>query len=160
MAVDMFLKLGSVTGASKDKIHANEINVLAWSGGLTNSGSTQGGSDAGIGRVSLQGLKVTKFADRSTPNVMPACCDGSHFDGAQLAVRKAGGFPVEYLKVQMSKMFVTRVSTEDSYSDSRLTENVMLNFERVTVDYTPPDEKGAACKPIPFALDFAGNSGE
>ena len=31
MAVDMFMKIETVTGESKDEKHLNEIDVLAWS---------------------------------------------------------------------------------------------------------------------------------
>ena len=40
-AVDMFLKLDGIPGESTDKTHANEIDVLAWSWGMSRTG-TQG----------------------------------------------------------------------------------------------------------------------
>ena len=39
-------------------------------------------------------------------------------------------------------------------------ENIMLNFCKVNVDYTPQDEKGAAGTAIPFAWDIAANAKE
>jgi type VI secretion system secreted protein Hcp len=50
MAIDMFLKLGDVTGESKDKVHKKEIDVLLWSWGMSNSGSAHLGGGAGSGR--------------------------------------------------------------------------------------------------------------
>ena len=41
MAVDMFIKIGDVKGESKDKTHKEEIDVLAWSWGVSNSGCAQ-----------------------------------------------------------------------------------------------------------------------
>jgi len=35
MAVDMFIKIGDVDGESADKTHAKEIDVLAWSWGMS-----------------------------------------------------------------------------------------------------------------------------
>ena len=43
MAVDMFLKLDGVNGESKDKTHKLDIDVLAWSWGMSNSGSAHQG---------------------------------------------------------------------------------------------------------------------
>ena len=38
MAVDMFLKLDGIKGESLDATHKDEIDVLAWSWGLSQSG--------------------------------------------------------------------------------------------------------------------------
>ncbi|MCK9688689.1 type VI secretion system tube protein Hcp, partial [Scleromatobacter humisilvae] len=35
MAMDMFIKIGSLKGESVDKTHAGEIDVLAWSWGMS-----------------------------------------------------------------------------------------------------------------------------
>ena len=43
MAVDMFIKVGDISGESKDSVHKEEIDVLAWSWGMSNSGSAQFG---------------------------------------------------------------------------------------------------------------------
>src|SRR5271155_141355 len=78
MAVDMFLKLDGVNGESKDKVHGKEIDVLSWSWGLTNSGSAHVGGGAGSGKVNVQDLCVSKYVDSSSPNLMLACCQGTH----------------------------------------------------------------------------------
>jgi len=39
-----------------------------------------------------------------------------------------------------------------------LIETVNLNFGKVSVDYTPQDEKGMPKTAIPFAWDIAANS--
>jgi type VI secretion system secreted protein Hcp len=161
MAVDMFLKLNGVDGESKDKTHKKEIDVLSWSWGMANSGTAHIGGGAGAGKVSVQDLAVCKYIDSSSPKLMLACCNGTHYDDALLAVRKAGGNnPVEYIKVKMEKVFITAVTSGATSGDERLTENVLLNFGKVSVDYTPQDEKGAPGTAIPFAWDIAANSKE
>ena len=158
MAVDMFLKIDTVDGESRDSKHSKEIDVLAWSWGMSNSGSAHVGGGAGAGKVNVQDLSVTKYVDSSSPKLMKACADGSHFDEATLTVRKAGGNPVEYIKVKMTEVFVTSVSTGGSGGEDRLTENVSLNFAKVNVDYTPQDAKGAAGTAIPFGWNIAENA--
>ena len=56
MAVDMFLKLDGIKGESKDSKHSGEIEILAWSWGLSNSGSfgSGGGGGTEIGRASCR----------------------------------------------------------------------------------------------------------
>ena len=39
LALDMFLDLGPVKGESQDRVHAGKIDILAWSWGVTNTGS-------------------------------------------------------------------------------------------------------------------------
>src|SRR5207248_5111445 len=36
MAMDMFIKIGELKGESRDKTHKDEIDVLAWSWGISN----------------------------------------------------------------------------------------------------------------------------
>jgi type VI secretion system secreted protein Hcp len=154
----MFLKIATVDGEARDKSHGKEIDVLAWSWGMSNSGSAHVGGGAGAGKVNVQDLSVTKYVDSASPKLMKACADGSHFDEATLTVRKAGGTPVEYIKIKMSEVFVTSLSTGGSGGEDRLTENLSLNFAKVNIDYTPQDAKGAPGTAIPFGWDIAANA--
>ena len=47
MAVDMFLKIGDIEGESTDDKHGKEIDVLAWSWGMSQSGTTHMAAVAG-----------------------------------------------------------------------------------------------------------------
>jgi type VI secretion system secreted protein Hcp len=158
MAVDMFMKIDGVNGESKDKTHTKEIDVLAWSWGMNNSGSAHVGGGAGSGKVSIQDLSFTKYVDSSSPVLALACCTGTHYGNATLVVRKAGGTPLEYIKIQMTEVLISGISTGGSGADDRLMENVILNFGKVSMDYTPQDDKGAALTAIPMAWDIAANS--
>ena len=144
MAVDMFLKLEGLEGESRDAKHKNEFDILAWSWGMSNSGSAHVGGGAGAGKCNVQDLSVTKWTDKGTPDMQLACCNGKHFDKATLTVRKAGETPVEYLIITMEEVMITSISAGGSGGEDRLTENVTLNFAKVTVNYQEQDAKGAA----------------
>ena len=144
MAVDMFIKIDGVKGESRDKTHKDEIDVLAWSWGISQSGTAHIGGGAGAGKVSVQDVRFTKFVDLSSTELLVACCDGKHFKEANLTVRKAGENPVEYIKIKMEEVIITAIATGGSGGEDRLTENVTLNFAKVGVEYTSQDEKGAA----------------
>jgi len=160
MAVDMFIKIDTVDGESKDKVHTKEIDVLAWSWGLSNSGSAHVGGGAGAGKVNVQDLSFTKWVDASTPKLALACCDGKHFKEATLVVRKAGEKPVEYIKIKLEEVLITSLSTGGSGGEDRLTENVTLNFATVSLDYVPQDAKGAAGTAIPMSWKIAENAND
>src|SRR5215472_13348901 len=128
MAVDMFMKIAGVKGESQDKGHMDEIDVLAWSWGMSQSGTTHMGGGGGSGKVNVQDLSFTKYVDVSSPDLLLACCNGKHFTDATLVVRKAGENPLEYIKVKMQEVIIASVSTGGSGGEDRLTENVTLNF--------------------------------
>jgi type VI secretion system secreted protein Hcp len=157
MAVDMFIKIGALEGESKDKVHGKEIDVLAWSWGMSNSGSAHAGAGAGAGKVNVQDLSFTKWIDKSSPDLMLACCNGKHFPDATLTVRKAGETPLEYLIIKLTEVLITSVSTGGSGGEDRLTENVTLNFAKVNVDYTEQTDKGAAGAKPKMGWDIAAN---
>jgi type VI secretion system secreted protein Hcp len=157
MAVDMFLKLNGVKGEARDAKHKEEIDVLAWSWGATNSGNAHMGGGAGAGKVNVQDLSFTKYIDKSSTDLMLACCNGKHFDDALLVVRKAGENPLEYLKITLKEVMVTSISTGGSGGEDRLTENVTLNFAEVKVVYTPQTAKGGAEPSTEMAWNIAEN---
>ena len=135
MAVDIFIKIGDVKGEAKDAVHKGEIDVLAWSWGMNQSGSGHVGGGLGTGKVNVQDLSLTKYVDLSSPDLMLACCNGKHYPEAKLTVRKAGENPLEYLVIKMTDVMISSVSTGGSGGNDRLTENVSLNFAKVNVDY-------------------------
>lgn len=157
MAMDMFIKIGDLKGEARDKAHGGEIDVLAWSWGMSNSGSAHVGGGAGAGKVNVQDLSFTKYIDKSTPDLMLAACNGKHFPDAKLTVRKAGETPLEYLIITMTDVLVTSVSTGGSGGEDRLTENVTLNFAKVKVNYVEQTEKGTPGDKPEMGWDIQGN---
>jgi type VI secretion system secreted protein Hcp len=158
MAVDMFLKLGDIKGEAKGDGHKEEIDVLAWSWGMSNSGTAHMGGGAGAGKVNVQDLSFTKYIDKASPDLMLRCCNGGHIPEATLVVQKSGGDkPLDYLKVTLTDLMVTSVSTGGSGGEDRLTENVTLNFAKVKVQYTEQTEKGTAGAKPAMTWDIAAN---
>ena len=157
MAVDMFIKIGDIKGESKDKKHGKEIDVLAWSWGVSNSGNAQVGGGAGAGKVNVQDLSFTCYIESSTCPLLLAGSNGKHYKEALLTVRKAGENPVEYIKIKIEEVLITSLSTGGSGGEDRLTENVTLNFAKVHVDYTPQSDDGKAGTAIPYGWDIASN---
>jgi type VI secretion system secreted protein Hcp len=158
MAVDMFIKIDSIDGEAQDSKHKKEIDVISWSWGLSNVGSAHSGGGAGAGKVNVQDLSFTKWVDSSTPKLALACCAGKHFKDAVLVVRKAGDKPVEYIKIKMETVLISAVSTGGSESEEKLTENITLNFSKVSLDYVPQDDKGAPGTAIPMTWDISTNA--
>lgn len=160
MAVDMFLKLGDIKGEAQDSKHKDEIDVLAWSWGVSQSGTTHMGGGAGAGKANVQDLSFTKYVDKASPNLLISCCKGKHFDTATLVVRKAGEKPLEYITITLTEVIVTSVSTGGSGGEDRLTENVTLNFAKYKFSYVPQKKDGSGEPAIDVTYDIAQNVNE
>jgi len=160
MAVDMFIRIGTLKGETRDKVYGaakNYCDVLAWSWGMSNSGTAHSGGGAGAGKANVQDLSITKYIDACSPALMLACCKGTHYDDAELVVRKAGDTPVEYVKVTLTEVLITAVSTGGSGGEDRLTENVTINFAKVKFSYVEQDPQG---KPKTPAKEMTFNIAE
>ena len=161
-AVDMFIVIDGIAGETRDSIYSKDdgIDVLAWSNGLSNSGTTQGGagSGAGAGKVNIQDLSLTKFLDSSSPYLMLYASTGRHIESATLFVRKAGDGDGQqnYFRIEMQDIIVSSVSS-GSGGEDRLSEDVTLNFAKITWTYYPTDERGNAGKPITTGWNIAEN---
>jgi type VI secretion system secreted protein Hcp len=142
-AIDIFLKLNGIEGESVDKIHAKEIDVLSWSWGASNSGTTHIGGGGGAGTVNVQDMSLTKYVDKASPALLLKTMNGGHIPDGTLTVRKAGSTPAAYLQYDFEEIMVTALSTGGSGGEDRLTENVVLNFDKVTETYFITDLTGA-----------------
>lgn len=156
MAIDIFMKMTGIDGESLDAQHKNEIDVLAWNWGLSQTGTFHTGGGGGCGKVNVHDLSFTHYTDLASPPLMLNCANGEHISEAVLTVRKAGGTkPLEYMVVTMKKVMVTSVSQGGSGDDDRLAENITLNFAEVKVTYTAQNESGSkgASKDFGWKID-------
>lgn len=158
MAVDMFLKLGDLKGESRDKDHKDETEVLAWSWGMDQSGTTHSGSGGGAGKVSVHDLSITKYIDKASPMLQLACCNGQHFPEGLLTVRKAGEKPLEYIKITIKEIIIASISIGGSGGEDRLTENVTLNFAEFKTEYTPQKPDGSGDAAVEAGFNIAQNA--
>ena len=158
MAVDMFLKVSnSIAGESQDGAHKDEIDVLAWSWGASQSGTMHAGGGGGAGKANFQDISITKYLDKASPLLLQACAKGTHLDQCDLVVRKAGDKPLEYLKITMKECLISSYSTGGSGGEDRLTENVSINFAEFKVEYNPQEQKGGGKGVVPFTWSIAKN---
>ena len=161
MALDMFMKISNGIGGEskdKDKGTVGDIDVLAWSWGASQSGTFHSGGGGGAGKANVQDVSFTKWIDKASPKLQLACLVGTHINEAVLSVRKAGDKPYVYLKITMTKVLVSSVSTGGSGGEDRLTENVTLNFAKVKVEYFEQTDTGSVNAAGDYTFDIEGNA--
>jgi type VI secretion system secreted protein Hcp len=153
MAADIFAKLGDIKGESLDDKHKDEIEVLSYSWGVTNSGSMGYGSGGGEGKASFHDLSFTHKIDKASPVLMQACATGVHLKDATITHRKAGKGQQEFLVIKMNDVIITGVTHGGSGADGS-SENVTLAFGKVNVEYKPQKADGSLDAGIHFKYDL------
>ncbi len=168
MAFDAFIKITDLKGESQDAKHKGEIDIVSFSFGANQTGSSAYGGGGGTGKVSFHDFSFVHSLDQSSPVLFQKCCTGEHLKEALITVRKAGGDHLEYLKIKLSDVLVSSVEqaghsgggivsprdlatgqasgkivASGSPSDNFPTESISLNFAAMTIDYQPqgPDGK-------------------
>ena len=161
MAVDMFLVFehADLKGETQDSVYKAKggIDVLAWSFGLSQSGTFHAGGGSGAGKVNYQDVSVTKWVDKASPILMLFCSNGGHIPKATIVVRKAGTTPLEYITIVAEPVMITSVSTGGSGGEDRLTENITLNCGKINVKYIEQLATGLEGAKPEYTWDIAGN---
>jgi type VI secretion system secreted protein Hcp len=171
-----FIKLGDVKGESTDTDHRGEIDVLAWSWGVT-VGTT--GTDSAVEattdsigtregevtptestEVQRQEFKLTKHIDKASPKLFQALANGTVTPEMQLTVRNEaeGQARTEHMIIVMTNVIVTSINSGGG-GDDRPTETVTLNFTEIEWTYIEQDSSGAPVgDPTGFDLELRGAS--
>jgi len=155
-AVDYFLKLDGIEGESKADKHTNEIDVLSFSWGATQTGTFASGTGGGgAGKVSMQDFHFTMEHSKASPALMLACAQGDHIKSAILTCRKAGKEQQEFLKITMSDVLVSSFQTGGSAGGNVVpTDQVSLNFAKIEHEYKQQDTTGKVTGSVKKQFDL------
>jgi len=157
MAIDMFLKLDGIKGESADHKHKDTIDILSWSWGGQQTGSTHHGSGSGSGKVSFQDISIHKFVDAGTAPLWKHLADGKHIPKGEVIIRKAGEHALEYFVMKLENIIISHASTGGSHGEERLTEHVSLNFGKFKMIYKTQKADGSGGAPIEMGWDIPAN---
>jgi type VI secretion system secreted protein Hcp len=158
MAVDLFLKIDGIKGESKDDKHKDEIDVLSFSWGASQTGTFGGGGGGGAGKVSMQDFNFTMKVNKATPELLLACSSGKHIPKAEFTVRKAGGKQEPFLVIKFSDLLVSSYQTgASSEGDEIPIEQVSLNYAKIEYDYKEQQADGKLSGSIKFGWDLKKN---
>ncbi len=159
MALDMYIDMGDkIKGESRDRDQKDNIDVLAWSWGLSQTGSFHIGGGGGAGRANFQDFSFTKYIDKASPALQQHCAGGTHIPKVKFLARKAGKTPQKYLEITLDKVIVAGVATGGSNGEERLTENVTLNFAKVTYEYFLQKDDGSTASGGKYTYDIEAHA--
>ena len=148
MPVEMFLKLAGIEGESSDAKHKGEIDVLAWSWGLSEEAgrdNPQAGSPAGggAGRVKIESISIQKLIDVASPLLLLFSAQGKHITDGTLTTRKAGKGGGDFLLFKMTDVIVTSVHGAVSKDTGQPAESITLSFGKFELNYRPTNPDGS-----------------
>jgi type VI secretion system secreted protein Hcp len=157
MASDIFAKIGDIKGESVDKQHKDEIDVMSFSWGATQAGTTAAGGGAGAGKVQFSDFSFTTSTSKASPSLFLACATGQHIKEATISVRKPGENPQDYLILKMTDVLVSSYNTAGSSQGDRPTESINMAFAKVEFSYRPQSPKGDLEPAITVGWDLKAN---
>jgi type VI secretion system secreted protein Hcp len=159
MANNVHIKIDGIEGESADAKHSKTIDVLAWSWGMSQSGTFHTGSGGGQGKASVQDLSFTKHVDSASTKLQHACVVGDHIEKAVLTITKAGGkAPLDFMVITLEQVLVSSVSIGGSGGEESFTENVSLNFAKFKTEYFTQDAKGVGKAAGNVSFNIPANS--
>ena len=140
MAVDVFLKINGIPGESADSKHKGEIDVLSYSWGVSQTGTSAYGGGGGAGKANFGDFSFLMRMNKATPKLMQACANGKHIADAILTCRKAGDKQQEYMQYKFYDLLISSYQT--SASSEEPTESISFNFAKMEMEYKEQDSKG------------------
>jgi type VI secretion system secreted protein Hcp len=157
MAFGIFAKIGDIKGESRDAKHKDEIEVLSWSWGVTQTGSVTHGAGGGAGKASFHDFTFTHHVDKASPLLMKTCATGTHIPEATITVRKAGKGQQDYLIIKMTDVLITGVALSVASDEPSGAEHVTLQAAKVNLEYKAQKPDGSLDAGLHFKYDIKAN---
>ena len=158
MAQDIFIKFNGIEGESQDPTHTGEIEVINWDWSVGQTSNMHSGSGGGAGKCTVEDLHFEHYIDKSSSNLLQYCLTGKHIPEAVLTMRKAGGSPLEYLRITLQEILITGVHPVYCQTMRAPREAVSLAFSRVTMDYVLQNAEGNTAGTVSSGYDIKANT--
>lgn len=155
MAVDFFLKLDAINGESADDKHKNEISVMSFSWGASQTTSVSGSGGSGAGKANLADLSIMKNYDAASAPLYKSLLLGTHIKTGVLTANKTGDGAQAFLKITLTELFVT--SIQISGSSEVPMESVSFSYNTIKTEYFQQDETGKLQAKAPVSYDLKAN---
>ena len=158
MAANIFAKIGDIKGESLDDKHKDEVEVLSWSWGVSQSGSISTGRRRRRGQSDLQRLQLYPSRRQGVAASLESVRDrrthqGRDHHGAQGRQGPAGIPHHQDERHHRHRRPPERASDEASV----FAESVALQFAKVDLEYKPQKSDGSLDAGIHFKYDIKGN---
>jgi len=139
VAESWFLKIDGIEGESNVKGHEGDIDIEAWSWGVTQTGGGHGGGSAG--RATFQDMSFVARISKASPNLFMSCATGLHHKSAQLTGLTVGEKMRPFLSYKLTDVLVSSVQESGSEAGPPQ-EQFALNYAKIEMSFTSQNAKG------------------
>lgn len=147
---DSFIKIQDIPGESSDDKHAEWIEILSFSHGVSQpgSGSVSSGGSRTAERCEHQDFSIVKTLDKATPKLNLYCCNGTHIPEVVVELCRAGGDKQKYMEYKMTDVIISSVRPGGSAKggENLPLEEVTFTYGKIDWTYTETDHKTGAPK--------------
>ena len=157
MASDIFAKIGDIKGETTDDKHKDEIDVLSYSWGVSQTGTFAFGGGAGAGKAQFNDFNFTTNVSKASPALFLACASGTHIKEATISVRKKGENPQDYLILKMTDVMISSYNAAGSSGGDRPTESINMAFAKIEFTYKTQKENGGLGESFTAGWDLKAN---
>jgi type VI secretion system secreted protein Hcp len=150
-----FLKLDGIVGESTHVAHKGEIDVEAWSVGVTQDSPRGSGSGRGAGKPEFDDFHFVSRLSSASPPLLLACATGSHIKEAFLSgIKQSESAKTgEFLKYRLADVQVTSYH-QSGADDGAPTDQFSVSYSKIEVTYTPTAASGKAGQSVKAAYDL------
>ena len=151
MGLDAHLDLtkGNIKGESKQAGCADHIELISWSLGVSNSGSSGHGGGGGGGKANFQDFHFTMIMSKASPLLMLACATGQHIPEATMTVRKSGQLSGQqkFVIIKFTDLLISSYqSGGQDGGDVLPAEQISFNYSKIEFEFHVQDATGKTSK--------------
>lgn len=142
-----YLRWDGIEGEAVAAKHEDEIEILSWSWGATQPGSSYSGTSRRRGTVIFSDISIVKELDKSSPKLFEYLAMGRVTSEVRLFLTAsyAGSERETYLEFIFVNVIITSfLQTGGVSTGSAPLESFTFSFEQITIIYTEYDESGSS----------------
>jgi type VI secretion system secreted protein Hcp len=151
MSIDCHLKLDGVKGESTHDKHKDEITLLSFTGGESNSSNSMGGGMA-VGKGKVEPIHITMKYGTQSPVIAKHCFSGKHFTKGSIMCSIAGGKQEDFLVIDMKEIFIMS-HTVSANANGEVIEQVSMNYGDIEYKYKAQKADGSLAGEVKVGID-------
>jgi len=161
MALEFYLKLDGIPGESTDSKHKEWIEVVSFSHGVEQEGSSRsGGGESTVGRAHFSDFCVVKRLDKSSPKLALTCASGAHVASAKMELCQSTKDKHPYMKYELTDVVISAVKPSGQNTSNTLPlEEVTMRYSKIQWEYTPMDAAGKVTAAAKANWNLKDNTG-
>lgn len=135
--VDYFLRLDGIDGESTDTRQTNNIEIISFNWGISQTSATNSpnGGGGGAGKAVFQDMHFVAKVSKASPKLMLFCASGKHLDSVDLFAYRSSDSSQPYLKIKLQDVLITSYQVSASGGDIGSTDGP-IPTDQISVNYT------------------------